>query len=116
LHTLNSTLDGLGFPHRILTGDDDRHWWPYGTSAERIAYLAGARNIALEPIQSSNHELRVPDWEDFTKIIFLNDIVFRWEDVVRLIGTETDGEEYDLACAMDFGASGEYPPAIHIPT
>jgi hypothetical protein len=65
----------------------------------------------MEPIQSTDDDVRIPDWRDYTKVIFLNDIRFKWEDIVKLILTELPGaasEEngYDLACAMDFGSSG----------
>ena len=83
--------------------------WPYGTSPERISFLAKCRNKAMEPLQSPDDKVRLPDWRDYTKIIFLNDIRFMWKDVVRLILTElpqSQGVGYDLACAMDFGSSG----------
>lgn len=101
----------LGVDHRILSvADDPGHQWPYGTSPERIAFLAKCRNKAMEPIQDPDQALRIPDWREYTKVLFLNDIHFRWQDMVKLILTrlegQSEGEEYDLACAMDFGASG----------
>jgi len=111
LQGFNQTLSNLNVDHRILSVDNDPGAeWPYGTSPERIQFLAHARNMALEPLQSPNDSIRLPDWQTFTKVIFLNDIHFRWQDIVNLIGTRVVGkedEEYDLACAMDFGSSGE---------
>lgn len=43
---------------------------------------------------------------DPTIVVFLNDVLFRAEDVVELVVTE--GGEYDLACAMDFGGMKFY--------
>jgi len=110
LKGFETSLTNLDVRHRIVMVDDDPgSQWPYGTSPERIQFLAHARNMALEPLQSRNTSIRLPDWEDFTKVIFLNDIQYRWQDIVRLISTSVEGEEdqgYDIACAMDFGSSG----------
>ena len=114
LSILDQTLSNIGVEHRIITTDDDKHWWPYSTSAERIVYLANARNIAMRPLQSEDDDVRLADWESYTKVVFLNDIWFLWQDIVRLLATkvgEGDPDEppdYDLACAMDFGWSGEW--------
>lgn len=54
--------------------------------------------------------MRLANWQEYTKVIFLNDIVFRWQDIVKLIATRVEGEEdkeYDMACAMDFSYSGK---------
>jgi hypothetical protein len=66
--------------------------------------------MAMEPLQSSDDLIRVGNWQDFTKVIFLNDVQFRWQDIINLISTRIKGkedQEYDLACAMDFGSSGK---------
>lgn len=121
LHGFNTSLTDLGISHRINMVDKDLDSkWPYGTSPERISFLAKCRNKALEPLQSPDKAVRVPDWMDYTKIIFLNDIRFQWEDIVELILTDTgDGksnrrEGYDLACAMDYGSAGTLLPMIGI--
>ncbi|WVQ93720.1 hypothetical protein IAU59_000797 [Kwoniella sp. CBS 9459] len=111
LSVLNNTLTNLSISHRIVTAEDNKHWWPYQTSSERIAYLASARNKALEPIQSADDNVRIPDWEGYTKVLFLNDIWYSWQSMARLLDTKVQGEEeeeYDQACAMDFFASGLY--------
>lgn len=103
-------LEYKDIDHRIISWDYDGRTGFGLDSKERIAYLAATRNRALEPIQSSDPSIRVPEWNTFTKIIFLNDIVFKWQDVARLIGTKLDGregEEYDMVCAIDFAGSGE---------
>ncbi|KAK4683508.1 alpha-1,3-mannosyltransferase, partial [Tremellales sp. Uapishka_1] len=102
-----------GIPHRIVSEDTEERWWPYATSPERIEYLARARNRALEPLQSPDESIRLPDYDSFTKIIFLNDIYYTWQSIIRLLATRLDGDpsmpaDYDLACAMDFGSSGLY--------
>lgn len=79
-------------------------------SDKRIEYLSQARNRVLEPIQSPDPRTRIPEYASFTKIIFLNDIVYRWQDIARLIDTKVEGQEssdYDMACALDFAKSGE---------
>lgn len=111
MHGFNQSLSELNVRHRILSIDNDPGaQWPYGTSPERIQFLAHTRNMAMEPIQSPDDSVRLPDWQEYTKVIFLNDIEFRWQDIVNLITTRIEGQEdegYDLACAMDFGSSGK---------
>ncbi|WWC86000.1 uncharacterized protein L201_000871 [Kwoniella dendrophila CBS 6074] len=106
LSNLNSTLAEMGVGKSIITEQDDKHWWPYSTSPERIGYLANARNKALLPIQSSDPLVRLGNYQDFTKIIFLNDVFFNYKSILNLINTN-DGN-YDQACALDFGTSGLY--------
>ncbi|BEI92256.1 uncharacterized protein CcaverHIS019_0410760 [Cutaneotrichosporon cavernicola] len=104
-------LTAAGVAHRIVSDVTER-WWPYSTSPERIRLLADARNRALEPLQSPDAAVRLPDYHSFTKVLFLNDVVFSWDSAIRLLGTSLDGEDgedaYDLACGMDFAISGLY--------
>jgi alpha-1,3-mannosyltransferase len=106
------SLDELGIPNQVVPMvKDEGDTWPYGTSPQRIEFLARLRNKAMEPIQSADPDHRLENWREFTKVIFLNDIRFEWEDIVRLIATRAEGkenEDYDVACAMDFGEYGEY--------
>jgi hypothetical protein len=62
---------------------------------ERIVFLTILRNKALEFIYY------IPNL-DFskTKILFFNDIIFSYKDIIRLI--DTNEGNYDLACGMDF--------------
>lgn len=123
-----------------------KKWWPHGTSPERINFLAGVRNEALAPLQSSDPETRLPDYAQFTKILFLNDIYFTWQSLVNLLETRLSSlaskddksafprpTDYDMACATDFGNAGKLrfrlshcraadpattavPPLIRLPT
>ncbi|KAI9864754.1 MAG: hypothetical protein M1824_004661 [Vezdaea acicularis] len=68
----------------------------------RIPYLAKLRNLSLKPLK----ELAAKDIK-FDKILFLNDVVFAPQDVLRLLATR-DGS-YAAACALDF----ENPPAYY---
>lgn len=110
------SLDGLGIPNQVLPMvKDEGETWPYGTSPQRIEFIARLRNKAMEPIQSADSDVRLENWRDFTKVIYLNDIRFKWEDIIRLIATRVEGkedEDYDVACAMDFGEYGEYLRAV----
>lgn len=110
LKDLGELLSTSGVQHRIISDVTER-WWPYGTSPERIGLLADARNRALEPLQSPSPDVRLPNYGEFTKVLFLNDVVFSYDAAIRLLATSLDDEEgedgYDLACGMDFGVSGE---------
>ena len=140
LTTISTQLRDLQVAHRFVLRDDTdekdsqgntvwppKKWWPHGTSPERITFLAGVRNEALAPLQSSNPEIRLPDYAQFSKILFLNDIYFTWQSLVNLLETrlpspaKTDGKsahsgptDYDLACATDFGNAGKprYPLSL----
>ena len=111
LNKLSQRLTHVNIPHRFVSTTDDNRHWSYSTSQERIQYLADVRNKAMEPLQSADDNVRLSDWEDFTRVIFINDVIYKWESVVRLIATrldedETKAGEYDLACGLDFAISG----------
>lgn len=123
LTTFAHRLQTLSISHRILTGSSTPRDWPYGTSPERIQFLADARNTALEPLQSGDESVRLKDWQTYTKVIFLNDVYYDWRAIARLLstklpvkrrpeGTRADerarGVDYDLVCGIDFGSSGLY--------
>jgi hypothetical protein len=106
-------LEHQGIAHRIIMEDTKERWWPYNTAPERIGLLAKVRNQALEPIASDNATLRLKDYDTFTKVIFLNDMYYTYQSIVRLLATRLDGDKlqppnYDLACAMDYGWSGAF--------
>lgn len=111
LNGFAETLDNLGVEHRIISKDDEpKPSWPYGTAPERIDFLSACRNKVLEPLQSPDPSIRLKDWTTYGKIVFLNDIRFRWQDIVSLIRTrleDKEGEDYDLACAIDFAYPGK---------
>lgn len=102
LHTFSTHLTNISIPHRIITDRTSTRHWPHKASDARIAYLAAARNAALEPLASSDPTIRLPDaqgWHE-AKVLFLNDVVFDWESVVDLLETrlpdgEDDGETSD---------------------
>ena len=62
---------------------------------DRIRFLAKLRNWSL------NYLYEKKDFNfDNTKIIFFNDIIFRYEDILKLIFTNNGN--YDTVCAMDY--------------
>ena len=62
---------------------------------DRIRFLAKLRNRSLDFLY------RIGDLDfERTKIIFINDIIFRYEDIVKLI--YTNNGNYDTVCAMDY--------------
>lgn len=105
LKRLARELDTRGAGHRIISDETPRRW-AYHTSPGRIEFLAKARNRALEPLQSPDAGVRLPDYTQFTKVVFLNDVVWTWQAAVRLLATSLDGEDYDLACAIDLFYAG----------
>ncbi|KAJ5836501.1 Mannosyltransferase 1 CMT1, partial [Penicillium robsamsonii] len=68
----------------------------------RIPYLARIRNLGLLPLQDLARQGII-----FEKILFLNDVVFTPNDVLRLLDTN-DGE-YGAACSLDFSK----PPSFY---
>ena len=60
----------------------------------RIEYFANLRNKCLEFL----YELPNIDFDN-TIIIFLNDIVFSFEDIINLLSTNE--EDFDVACGLD---------------
>jgi hypothetical protein len=102
LAAFDSELAKRHIRHRILSEKTHRYW---SNSWERIEFLQGIRNRALEPIASTNEAVRLSDcekWKD-GRVVFLNDIVFEWQDVVKLLDARTDdGHIFDLICGMDF--------------
>lgn len=70
-----------------------------GLGVKRIAYLAAARNRALEP-------LRTMAGLPYDKILYLNDVIFDPIDAAQLLfstNMQLDGRaQYRAACGMDF--------------
>ena len=67
----------------------------YKKDKERIVFLGELRDLSMDYL----YEIEDLDFSN-TKIIFFNDVIYRFQDVVKLIGTN-DGD-YDAVCAMDF--------------
>ena len=63
--------------------------------ALRIEFFAKLRNKCLKFL----YDLPNIDFYN-TKIIYFNDIYFKYEDIINLIST--NNEDYDAVCAMDF--------------
>ena len=64
-------------------------------------FLAEIRNKALEYIYE------IPNLNfNKTRILFFNDIIYNYEDVIRLIGTNK--LDYDVACPLDFDERGKF--------
>jgi hypothetical protein len=61
----------------------------------RIKYFSILRNKCLDLI----YEIPNLNFEN-TKIIFFNDIYYKYEDIINLIST--NNEDYDAVCALDF--------------
>lgn len=68
----------------------------------RIPYLAGQRNVALQPLVDMAGQ-----GVHFDKVLFVNDVVFQTDDALRLLGT--NGGSYGAACSMDYKA----PPGFY---
>lgn len=79
---------------------------------KRIAYLAAVRNKAIEPLNTA--ETR------YTHLLFLNDVVFRSSDALRLLfstntspdapdsDSESSHPNYRAACGLDFITSWKF--------
>lgn len=93
--------------HRIISDQTKKSW---RNSWGRIIFLQGIRNRALEPLASSDEEVRLLDVEEWAdgRVVFLNDTLFEWQDVIRLLDDRTDGgHKFDLISGTDFHQDGE---------
>jgi Cryptococcal mannosyltransferase 1 len=61
----------------------------------RYQKMAAIRNAAIEPLYSLKFNNTLP-----VKVIFLNDIYFRSDDILKLI--RTNNGKYDIVCGLDF--------------
>jgi hypothetical protein len=109
LRELDAELEGLHVKRSIVLSDishadevarqpAEQGWikTPDGeTQMRRIPFLATVRNYVFEPL-----ERLIAEGELFDAILFLNDVVFTSEDVLRLL--DTNGGEYAAACSIDF--------------
>jgi hypothetical protein len=73
----------------------------------RIEYFAKLRNKCLDFL----YELPNIDFNN-TIIIFMNDIVFKYEDIINLLST--NNENYDVACALDMNSNTFYDRWVSI--
>jgi hypothetical protein len=75
----------------------------FGKELRRIPYLARLRNDGLKPMFNFRDEQAVK----FDKVLFLNDVAFRPQDVLTLLATNQGS--FSAACALDF----HLPPAYY---
>lgn len=61
----------------------------------RIDFLSRLRNRAFNLMYNTSNF----DYQN-TKVIYINDIIYTYEDIVKLLAT--NNEDYDAVCAMDF--------------
>ena len=65
---------------------------------ERIVYLGQLRDLSMDYL----YEIKNLNFSN-TKIIFLNDIIYRYQDVIKLLSTNGGAyDSYDSVCALDF--------------
>ncbi|KAJ5557658.1 polysaccharide export protein (CAP59) [Penicillium frequentans] len=116
LRDLDRALDALGVARNITMSEKTHHdevsalpaehGWvdtPQGRKElRRIPYLAGLRNLSLQPLYALLAKGIAFDW-----IVFLNDVVFTSQDVLRLL--DTNQGEYAAACSLDFSK----PPSFY---
>jgi hypothetical protein len=116
LRELDAQLEGLGVRKEIVLDEvshadeiarqpSEQGWitTPDGeTRMRRIPFLATVRNHVFGPLERLTEE-----GKEFDAILFLNDVVFSTEDVLRLL--DTNGGEYAAACSLDFAK----PPAFY---
>ena len=73
----------------------------------RIEYFAKLRNKCLEYL----YELPNIDFNN-TLVLFLNDIVFKFEDIINLLST--NNEDFDVVCALDMNNKTFYDRWVSI--
>ena len=64
-------------------------------SYTRIDFLYRLRNRAFNLMYNTSNF----DYQN-TKVIYINDIIYTYEDIIKLLAT--NNEDYDAVCAMDF--------------
>ncbi|KAJ6544467.1 cryptococcal mannosyltransferase 1-domain-containing protein [Mycena capillaripes] len=98
LREFETKLEKMGVPCRILTQDTSiARPSSMATSQSRIDFLAGARNLVLEPLAVHG---------GYDRVLFSNDVFVEAESIVELLNT--NGGEYDMACSLDFQQWGLY--------
>ncbi|CCC07109.1 hypothetical protein SMACR_01133 [Sordaria macrospora] len=109
LRELDRELGGLGVQRQIILDKETHkdaigappaeHGWITSPSGEkrlrRIPYLAGMRNLSLQPLLDM-----AENGTTFDYVLFLGDVVFSVPDIVALLNTN-DGQ-YAAACSLDF--------------
>ncbi|KAJ4271964.1 hypothetical protein NW762_000673 [Fusarium torreyae] len=115
LSKLDQELERLGVPHRVEMSDvmhkdemenpDKGEGWVntprQKREMRRIPFLARLRNKTLQDLLALHKK-----GKHFDKILFLNDVVFTTDDVLKLLST--NGGDYAAACSLDFSNPPEY--------
>lgn len=100
LQKLDKKLQSIGVQTHIVTDTQSKDM----RQKNRIERLATYRNLAMAPF---NEELGgMLHGKPFDKVIWINDVLFESDTVHALLDTE--GGEFDQACAMDFCWLGFY--------
>ena len=90
LNNFSIYLSNLSIPNKIVTQHIVNK-----KGRERINFLSEIRNKALEYL----YEIPNINYNK-TRILFLNDIIYKYQDVIKLIST--NNRNYDVACPLDF--------------
>ncbi|RDA85758.1 hypothetical protein CP532_4562, partial [Ophiocordyceps camponoti-leonardi (nom. inval.)] len=115
LRGLARELERRGVPHRVEISDVTHHdeiakeakgegWIDTPRNRRelrRITYLAKLRNKTIQDLVDLNE-----NGTSFDKVLFLNDVVFTTEDVLKLL--DTNGGDYGAACSLDFSKPPHY--------
>ena len=65
---------------------------------ERIVYLGKLRDLSMNYL----YEIKNLNFSN-TKIIFINDIIYRYQDIIKLLSTNGGSyDSYDAVCGLDF--------------
>ncbi|KAL1796418.1 hypothetical protein ACET3X_004958 [Alternaria dauci] len=116
LGELDAALEGLQVRRSIQLSETSHadeiaqqpmgHGWVKASDGRdymrRITFLARIRNHVFEPLESLT-----AGGEHFDTILFLNDVVFTPQDVLRLL--DTNGGRYAAACSID----SKQPPQFY---
>ena len=91
-------LETIGISNFVSTGMDPVHWG----KVLRIEALAKIRNYALKPLYDDvENVLKNHSIPKFSKVVFLNDIVFCASDILELILQQSKSGAV-MACPLDF--------------
>ncbi|RDA96042.1 hypothetical protein CP533_5813 [Ophiocordyceps camponoti-saundersi (nom. inval.)] len=115
LRGLAKELERRGVPHRVEISDVTHHdeiakedkgvgWIDTPRKRRelrRITYLAKLRNKTIQDLLDLSEK-----GTSFDKVLFLNDVVFTTEDVLKLLNT--NGGDYGAACSLDFSKPPQY--------
>lgn len=83
-------LDSMGIPNTIITW---KTVW-YRKSQSRLKFLEKLRHAALNPFYYEHHKKK------FHEIIYFNDIIFNYKDIIRL--DLTNNNKFTGVCGLDF--------------